>query len=113
MFEGIRGISLKSNHISALSIALCITIFASCESVFEVEDSASTGRRSTRFAGTNQALVYLDNPTVLAGKTNYESVPDIRKKLTAGVITANNELSSTCSFKQSTSTSTHTFCNDI
>ena len=105
MFEGIRVISFKKSMISGVSLLLSIAIFSSCDSILEADEVSPRSGTNSRYAGTNQALIYSDNPTILTGSTLYDRFPSIGKKLTVGSITSNNELSKTCSFSQSTSSS--------
>lgn len=105
MFEGIRLISLRQSLTGAVNFALCLLVLISCESVFEAQDSSGS-RSNSRFTGTNQALIYAANPTVLTGTRSFNSTPNIEDELFPATITTNNELSSTCSFKQNISNST-------
>lgn len=83
-----------------------ISVFTSCDSVLEAESTTPRSGARSKYAGTNQALIYRDNPTVLTGSTLFDRFPSIGSKLQVGSITTRDELSSTCSFTQNTTSST-------
>lgn len=106
MFEGIRVISFKRVLRCGVFTTLSLIILSGCDSFLEADQASDPNRRNTRFAGTNKALIYSDNPTVLTGTKQFDSLPNIEKKLIPDMITGNNELSSTCSFTQNITSST-------
>lgn len=115
MFEGIRLISFKKVLRCEVFFALSLIVLSGCDSFLEAEQGAAANRKSTRFAGTNDALIYPDNPTILLGTKLFDRFPDIEKKLIPATITGNSELSATCSFTQnvtSSTTSTRTTFNN-
>ena len=74
-------------------------IFQACSGITDV-DPSNTGKRalSTALAGTNQAYVYLDNPSILDDQ--FVTHADFDGKLSPQFITDNNLLQSNCLFKQ-------------
>lgn len=82
-----------------LALLIISFIFQACSGITDV-DPSNAGKRalSTALAGTNQAYVYLDNPSILDGAFVYHA--DFEGKVSPQLITTNSLLQSTCLFTQ-------------
>lgn len=98
MSEGIRFKKIDRSLKSILMLVSCYTLLSGCVGITEV-DPANTARAVNNvYAGTNQALIFPDNPVALTGK-NVTSA-NFEGHLIAQFITANNHLETKCHFKQ-------------
>ncbi|MBT4791607.1 MAG: hypothetical protein HON90_08555 [Halobacteriovoraceae bacterium] len=83
----------KNIYLSLLTI-----LIIGCNGITEVDQSSSSRSSASAYAGTNQALIYPDNPVALEGKN--VSYANFEGYLLAKTITESNYLNTTCNFTQ-------------
>lgn len=79
-----------------LTICVLSVLSSSCKDITQAESKSTTSRNSTEY-GQGQALVYLDNPTILRGSYSY-AYPSWGSSLVPALITSNFYLNEKCTF---------------